>query len=118
MFGLDEMIGSEDLEDASSADPDTLRAFVVAAVYANAAVLLVSLGPMGWFFQGWSRLALALFAGGLLAGARSYWTYRSWKRSKDAAESDSGTDAGDDGAGLDPDAADLDPDADASPPEA
>ena len=111
MFNPDEEIAGGGFEDASSVDSDTLRAFVVAAVYANVAVLLVSLGPMGWFFQGWTRLALALFAGGLLAGARSYWTYRSWKRSRDATESDSGSEAG-------ADEADGDPEADASPPEA
>lgn len=132
VFGLDDENADESFEDASSVDSDTLRAFIIAAVYANVAVLLVSLGSMGWFFQGWSRVGPALFLGGLLAGARSYWTYRSWNRSRDTVESDSGSDADgngtdaddggadadDDETDADDDRADFDRDADVSPPEA
>ena len=75
-----------DFGGASDVDQGTLRAFVVAVIYANAAVLLVALGPMVWFFEGWSRIGLALLAGGLLAGVRTYQTYRSWKRSRDDAD--------------------------------
>lgn len=109
-----------DFEGASDIDSGTLRAFVAAVIYANAAVLLVALGPMLWFFEGRSRLGPALFVVGLLAGIRTYQTYRSWKRSKDATESGSGGDedesSPDDGSGRDE--PDSDPDADASPPEA
>ncbi|WP_123619899.1 hypothetical protein [Halorubrum sp. CSM-61] len=117
-----------DFEGASDVDSGTLRAFVVAVIYANAAVLLVALGPMLWFFEGRSRLGPALFVAGLLAGVRTYQTYRSWERSKDAAESNSGGDEVDDESdpddvdvdndGVRDDADNDDPDADASPPEA
>ena len=75
-----------DFEGASDVDQGTLRAFVVAVVYANAAVLLVALGPMVWFFEGWSRIGPALLVVGLLAGVRTYQTYRSWRRSRDEAD--------------------------------
>jgi len=74
-----------DFEGASDVDSDTLRAFVAAVIYANAAVLLVSLGPMVWFFEGRARIGAGLFALGLLAGLRTYQTYRAWKRSRDGA---------------------------------
>jgi hypothetical protein len=45
-----------DFEGASDVDSGTLRAFVVAVIYANVAVLLVALGPMVWYFEGWSRV--------------------------------------------------------------
>ena len=70
-------------EGASDVDSNTLRAFVVAVIYANIAVLFVFLGPMVWFFEGWSRLGPALLVIGLLAGIRTYQTYRSWERSRD-----------------------------------
>ena len=94
-----------DFEGASDVDRGTLRAFVVAVIYANAAVLLVALGPMVWFFEGWSRIGPALFVVGLLAGVRTYQTYRAWKRSRDEADGeteaddpDPASDAGDAGA--------------------
>jgi len=77
-----------DFEGASDIDSNTLRAFVVAVIYANLAVLFVFLGPMVWFFEGWSRLGPALFAVGLLAAVRTYQTYRSWDRSRDDRERD------------------------------
>jgi len=70
-------------EGASDVDSNTLRAFVVAVIYANIAVLFVFLGPMVWFFEGWSRLGPGLLAVGVLAGIRTYQTYRSWERSRD-----------------------------------
>jgi hypothetical protein len=73
-------------EGASDVDGDTLRAFVAAVVYANAAVLFVALGPMVWFFEGWSRVGLGLLVAGLLAGVRTYQTYRAWRRSRDDAD--------------------------------
>ncbi len=73
----------DDLGDISDVDSETLRAFVVAVIYANAALLFVALGPMVWFFEGWSRIGAILFVAGLLAGARTYQTYRSWERSRE-----------------------------------
>ncbi|CDK39594.1 hypothetical protein [Halorubrum sp. AJ67] len=93
-----------DFEGASDVDSGTLRAFVVAVIYANAAVLLVALGPMVWFFEGWSRLGPALIVAGLLAGVRTYQTYRSWSRARDGD-----ADSGESGSG---EKADVDSDAD------
>jgi len=118
-----------DFEGASDVDSGTLRAFVVAVIYANAAVLLVALGPMLWFFEGWSRIGPALFVAGLLAGVRTYQTYRSWERSRDAEESEAGGDgvgeddeapeSGPDSSGDSSDPTDrTDPDADTASPEA
>jgi hypothetical protein len=77
-----------DLEDASDLDSDTFRAFVVAVIYANAAVLLVALGPMVWYFEGWSRIGPILVVAGLLAAVRTYQTYRAWERSRDESTED------------------------------
>ena len=74
---------SGNFEGVSDVDSNTLRAFVAAVIYANIAVLFVFLGPMVWFFEGWSRLGPTLLVVGLLAGIRTYQTYRSWERSRD-----------------------------------
>jgi len=88
-----------DFGDVSDVDSDTFRAFVVAVIYANAAVLLVALGPMVWYFEGWSRIGPILFVAGLLAGVRTYQTYRAWERSRDEAAEDGAAPAdGDDSA--------------------
>ena len=109
-----------DFEGASDVDQGTLRAFVVAVIYANAAVLLVALGPMVWYFEGWSRVGPALLVGGLLAGVRTYQTYRAWERSRDeaneAAESAESDAEAETDENAEADAADRDPDA--TPPEA
>ncbi|MUW14537.1 hypothetical protein GJ633_07510 [Halorubrum sp. CBA1125] len=68
---------------ASDLDRRTLRAFVAAVIYANAALLLVALGPMVWYFEGWSRIGPVLLVVGVLAGVRTYQTYRAWDRSRD-----------------------------------
>ncbi|WP_281196143.1 hypothetical protein [Halorubrum sp. F4] len=86
-----------DFSAAGDVDGDTLRAFVVAVIYANAAVLLVALGPLVWFFEGWSRIGAGLLVVGALAGIRTYQTYRSWDRSRDAGDED---DADDEGGGA------------------
>ena len=104
-----------DFSGASDVDSKTLRAFVVAVIYANAAVLLVALGPMLWFFQDRSRIGLALFLAGLLAGVRTYQTYRSWTRSRDAAE-DAAPDAEEEGSAADTDGHASAPEADDAPP--
>ena len=118
-----------DFEGASDVDSGTLRAFVVAVIYANAAVLLVALGPMLWYFEGWSRVGPALFVVGLLAGVRTYQTYRSWNRARDedaesgsetdATESDSAKEIGADAEAVsDDDGDDTDADPDPTRPEA
>lgn len=73
-----------DFSAASDVDSGTLRAFVVAVIYANLAVLLVSLGPLVWFFEGWTQIGAVLLVGGILAGVRTYQTYRAWDRSREA----------------------------------
>jgi hypothetical protein len=108
-----------DFEGASDVDQGTLRAFVVAVIYANAAVLLAALGPMVWFFEGWSRVGPALFVVGLFAGVRTYQTYRAWKRSRDEADASAGADGSEGDAGEDDDAGEGDGAApDATAPEA
>jgi len=72
-----------DFGSASDVDRHTLRAFVVCVIYANATLLLVALGPMVWFFEGWTRIGGILFVGGVLAGIRTYQTYRAWEQSRD-----------------------------------
>ena len=105
-----------DFEGASDVDSGTLRAFVAAVIYANAAVLLVALGPMVWFFEGWTRIGPALLVAGLLAGVRTYQTYRSWDRARDAdEESDAESDAT---ASDSEDEADAGTDSDPTRPEA
>ena len=100
-----------DFEGASDVDSGTLRAFVVAVIYANVAVLLVALGPMVWYFEGWSRVGPLLLLGGLVAGVRTYQTYRAWDRSRDERETAEGGDEDDADADLDDgDADDADPD--------
>ena len=74
---------SGNFEGASDLDSNTLRAFVVAVIYANIAVLFVFLGPMVWYFEGWSRLGPGVLVIGVLAAIRTYQTYRSWERSRD-----------------------------------
>ncbi|MBP1923148.1 hypothetical protein J2751_002186 [Halorubrum alkaliphilum] len=105
---------SGDFESAGDVDKDTLRAFVVAVIYANIAVLLVFLGPMVWYFEGWSRAGPALLGVGLLAGIRTYQTYRAWDRSR-SDDPDETMDADpNETVGSDPD---LDADVDDDAPE-
>ncbi|MFD1570044.1 DUF7322 domain-containing protein [Halorubrum laminariae] len=102
-------------EGASDVDSGTLRAFVAAVIYANAAVLLVALGPMVWYFEGWSRIGAGLSIVGLLAGVRTYQTYRAWRRDRDSGDVDASAadasidDADDDANGTAAGAADTPP---------
>ena len=107
-----------DFEGASDVDQGTLRAFVVAVIYANVAVLLVALGPMVWYFEGWSRVGPALLVGGLLAGVRTYQTYRAWERSRDAADEAAESDEPEvDAEDAETEADAEDTETDATPPE-
>ena len=99
----------DDLGDISDVDSGTLRAFVVAVIYANAALLFIALGPMVWYFEGWSRIGAILFVAGLVASVRTYQTYRSWEQSREETR-DGSVDAEPDDDASDPD--------DATPPEA
>lgn len=62
-------------------DSETLTAFLVAVIYAHIAVLFVFLGPMLWYFEGLTVVGPAVFVAGVLAGVRTYQTYRRWDRS-------------------------------------
>ncbi|ELZ58660.1 MULTISPECIES: DUF7322 domain-containing protein [Halorubrum] len=104
-----------DFEGASDVDSGTLRAFVVAVIYANAAVLLVALGPMVWFFEGWSRIGAGLFVGGLLASVRTYQTYRAWERSRDDADESDSKDGESGASTADAEADENDPVPDSTP---
>ena len=94
--GINDIDGS-DIDDV---DDETLRAFVVCVIYANAALLLVSLGPLVWVFEGWTQIGTASVVAGLLAGVRTYQTYRAWDQSRDDADEETATDAG--GSGPEP----------------
>ena len=84
MFSLDEDDeGDVSFGESSDAERKMTPDIPKAVIYANIAVLLVFLGPMVWYFQGWSRLGPGLLAVGLLAGIRTYQTYLSWERSRD-----------------------------------
>lgn len=88
-----------DFSSVGDVDQDTLRAFVACVLYANAAVLLVSLGLLIWFFEGWIRIGGVLFVVGVLAGIRTYLTYRAWDRSREDRDGDGSGDRDGDGSG-------------------
>lgn len=88
-FDVDQSgIDNVDQSAIDDVDDETLRAFVVCVIYANAALLLVSLGPLVWFFEGWTRIGAASVVAGLLAGIRTYQTYRAWDQSRDDTDPD------------------------------
>jgi hypothetical protein len=106
-FDVDQSgIDSVDQSAIDDVDDETLRAFVVCVIYANAALLLVSLGPLVWFFEGWTQIGAASVAAGLLAGIRTYQTYRAWDQSRDDTDDAGADDTDPDDAGAD----DTDPD--------
>ena len=85
---------SESLPDPSTVDPAIQRAFLAAVVYANVALLGVSLGLMLVGFRGDWRVGGASIAIGLLAGARVYQTVRAFKqRDRDEDDTESTPDA-------------------------
>ncbi len=94
-----------DFSSAADVRRETLRAFVACVIYANAALLLVALGPMVWAFEGWTRIGAVLFAGGILAGIRTYQTYREWDQDRESSaaggESGDASDAGESTPGND-----------------
>ena len=77
--------------DESDVDPHTFKTFWVSVVFANAALFGASLGLMLWYFRGQALLGGSLVAVGLLAGARTYAAYRTFKneeRESAAAEAE------------------------------
>ena len=75
-----------DFAGASDLDNNTLSAFVAAVIYANVAVLLVALGPMVWYFEGMTQVGALLLFVGVLAGVRTYQTWRAWDQSRESAD--------------------------------
>ncbi|QZP37336.1 DUF7322 domain-containing protein [Halobaculum magnesiiphilum] len=83
---------SDSLPDPSTVDPAIQRAFVTAVVYANVALLGVSLGLMLVGFRGDWRLGGASIVIGVLAGVRVYQTVRSFKQRDTDEDTDAGAD--------------------------
>jgi len=70
---------SESLPDPSTVDSEIQRAFAIAVIYANVAMLGVSLGLMLIGFRGQWRWGGAAVVVGLLAGVRVYQTVRAFR---------------------------------------
>ncbi|GAB6879044.1 hypothetical protein JCM17823_13180 [Halorubrum gandharaense] len=82
-FGTDDEDFDQDFGNIGDVDGDTLQAFVRCVIYLNAAVLLVSLGTLFWYFEGRVRFGQGLLLLGGLAGARCYQTHREWRLEQD-----------------------------------
>jgi hypothetical protein len=82
-----------DFAGASDLDNNTLSAFVAAVIYANVAVLLVALGPMVWFFEGMTQVGALLLLLGVLAGVRTYQTWRAWDQSREPVDEHAASEA-------------------------
>ncbi|WP_277553575.1 DUF7322 domain-containing protein [Halobaculum limi] len=94
---------SDSLPDPSTVDPHISRSFMTAVLYANVAVLGVSLGAMLIGFRGqwnWGGFAIVV---GLLAGVRVYQTYRAFEQWREERDADEATE--DDDTETDPDEA-------------
>lgn len=100
---------SDSLPDPSRVDPDIQQPFLAAVVYANVALLGVSLGLMLVGFRGNWRVGGAAIAIGVLAAVRVYQTVRAFKQ-RDRDGDDAGEGDGD-GAGDEDGADDGDDDA-------
>ena len=92
---------SDSLPDPSRVDPDIQQPFLAAVVYANVALLGVSLGLMLVGFRGNWRVGGTAIVIGVLAAVRVYQTVRAFKqRDRDGDDADEGDgDEGGDGAG-------------------
>ncbi|MFC7136471.1 DUF7322 domain-containing protein [Halobaculum litoreum] len=99
---------ADSLPDPSTVDPAVRRSFLTAVIYANVALLGVSLGLMLIGFRGDLRWGGAAVGVGVLAGIRVYQTYRAFRnRDRDDATPDDATPDGDDGAADTTDATDT-----------
>ncbi|WP_058367235.1 DUF7322 domain-containing protein [Haloparvum sedimenti] len=63
----------------SDLHPDTARTFIICAVLANAAILLVSLGAMLAYFRGMTQLGGGMILLGLFAALRTRMQYANWR---------------------------------------
>ena len=102
--------------DESDVDPHTFKTFWVSVVFTNAAVFGVSLGAMLWYFRGQALLGGALMFVGILAGLRTYASYRSFRADdgeSQAASADGGAEVDrSDPDGVEADGAETGPEAD------
>ena len=83
---------ADSLPDASSVDPAVQRPFWMAVVYANVALMGVSLGLMLIGFRGQWRWGGAAVVVGLLAGVRVYQVYREFEQRRADRDADDGED--------------------------
>jgi hypothetical protein len=97
--------------DESDVDPHTLETFWVSVIFANAALFGVSLGAMLWYFRGQALLGGALVLVGVLAGLRTYASYRAFG-ADDGESGAASTDGGGDPDSTDSDGGDTPPEAD------
>ncbi|WP_372910021.1 hypothetical protein [Salinigranum sp.] len=81
-------------------DPDVFKAFWTSVIFANVALFGVSLGAMLWFFRGQALLGGILLFAGVLAGLRTYASYRAFEN-RDPEEAGDGDDSDEDGEGDD-----------------
>ncbi|MFC6787644.1 hypothetical protein ACFQFH_17825 [Halobaculum halobium] len=84
---------SDSLPDPSTVDPAIQRPFLAAVVYANVALLGISLGLMLVGFRGDWRFGGTALVVGVLAGIRVYQTVRAFKQRKRDEDDDGGDDA-------------------------
>jgi hypothetical protein len=90
-------------------DPDVFKTFWTSVIFANVALFGVSLGAMLWFFRGQALLGGILLFAGVLAGLRTYASYRAFENRdpEDAGDGDDDggedRDDGEDGGGDTPD---------------
>ena len=73
---------------------DVANAFWAAVIFANAALLGLSLGPMLWYFEGMARLGGGIFLIGLVALGMTYRRYYSFmnRERPDEESTESGED--------------------------
>lgn len=80
--------------DEADVDAEIAQTFWIVVLIVNGAVLFVSVGPMLWFFWGWTRKGVALILGGLLLFGLAYRRYRRFMRNTSADHGSSKTDNG------------------------
>ncbi|WP_216824792.1 DUF7322 domain-containing protein [Salinigranum rubrum] len=102
--------------DESDVDPHTFKTFWVSVVFTNVAVFGVSLGAMLWYFRGQALLGGVLCLAGVLAGIRTYASYRAFKSTDSEETADDGAD-GDTRDGADGDDSGTDAPADTAAEE-
>lgn len=70
---------SGNFDSMGSINPNTLRSFIIAVLSAHIALLFTFLGPMLWYFRGYTVIGVVLFLIGLAFLYITNYTYQSWK---------------------------------------